>query len=161
MPDNEQIEPPVGIEPSKAKNEPSLVSLLFFNFINETKEGKVNLLGVFDRIYVDPETKVSLPFGVFVRVANAFGAPVRCDAFTPDNSFVGGLMLLAEEGFKLPDGRKPIQIQIAGHMKLTTPVEGTYWFVVSYKEKVLGACPLLVEYKDLKELESEHTRGDG
>lgn len=157
----EKIEAPVGIDLSSIKDKPQLVSLLFYNFVNETKENKLNLIDIFDRLYVDINTKISTPFGVFIRVVNALGSPVRCDVFSPENVFTGGLSFSVRRDYTLEDGRKPIQMQVAGHMVLRTPIQGTYWFIVSYEGKVLGACPLLVEHKNLEELKGEHTRGDG
>jgi hypothetical protein len=151
------------VDAIKEREKPRLVSLLFFDFINETKDRKMNLIGVFDRVYVDPEVKRTHPFGIFCRVGHAFTDPLQVTIFDPSGELTGGLMFdFSKEDFDGQgyEGKKPSQIQFMGQIQFNTATEGAYWFDVSYQGQSLGGTQLLVEFKDLKEEGHERTRGD-
>lgn len=144
------------------KGRPRLVSLLFFDYANETGDRKLNLSGVFDRLFVDKETKKTIPFGVFVRVAQAYDSPVFVTIVSPENKPAGGFAFsVARKDVESQTGNKFAMFQIMARVRFEAPVEGTYWFDVAFDGKSLGGCPLVVEFRDLKETKDGVTRGDG
>ena len=152
------IEFTLRIDPAAEREKPRLVSILFFDYANVTTERKLNLMGIFDRIYVDQKTKKTTPIGVFIRVCKAWDAPIRATIIDPDNKPIGGLAFSVDPA-QYPEN-KPDQLQSLGRVEFQATVEGTYWLDISYREQSLGGAPLLVEFRDLKEIINGHTRGD-
>lgn len=143
------------------KARPRLVSLLFFDYANETADRKLNLAGVFDRLFVDTETKKSVPIGVFVRVAEAYDSPVFVNIVSPEKKAVGGFAFsVSRKDVKEKIGDKFAMFQILARVEFETPVEGTYWFNVAFDGNSLGGCPLVVEFRNFKEVRDGITRGD-
>lgn len=147
----------VDVDVKKERGKPRLVSLLFFDYSNVTKTDKLNLLGVYDQIYVDHITKKTTPIGVFVRVCKAWEFPITVTIFDPDNKAIGGVAfsVSAEQRMEGKD-----QLQSVGNLQFQATTEGNYWFDISYGGKSLGGAPLLLKFRDLKELVDGHTRGD-
>ena len=138
---------------------PRLVAILFFDFANQTETQKLNLNGIFDRVFVDINEKKTVPFGVFVRTARTLDSPVQVAIVSPKNKLAGGFRFTVNSADL--GGKKPELIQFVGNVSFATPVEGLYWFDVSYEGKPLGGCYLQVEFKDLKEfIKDGATRGD-
>jgi hypothetical protein len=158
--ENTVAEPTVKIDVSTERDKPQLVSFLFYDFHNRTAEDKLNLLGVFDQIFVDRNKKRTIPFGIFLRVAKVFEGKIRCDIYTPNGTLTGGFIIGADN-LLTPEGKKPLQTQALLRLQFNAPTEGEYWFNISHNEQTLGGASLLVAYKDLeKEPEGEPTRGD-
>lgn len=160
MSDETKTEPTVPIDLVQEREKPRLLSILFFDFYSETKEGKLNLLGIFDRLFVDPSRKRTMPIGIFVRTAQAFGANIKCEIHSPEGIVTGGFNFMVPASARLPDGTQPIQAQILARLEFNAPVDGTYWFAISFAGQVLGGAPLVIQYKDPKELEGEPTTGN-
>ena len=154
---SENIEIPLKkpIDIAQEQEKPRLISILFFDFKSETPEGKLNLLGVFDQIYVDPEEKRTPPFGLFVRTRHTFDAPINVVVFDPKGKPQGGFSFSPSKG-EIPEPRPP-QMQVLGLVAFNAPIEGLYWFDVSYNQESIGGAVLQVEFRKLKEsLEGEH-----
>jgi hypothetical protein len=139
------------IEAAKAK--PVLVALLFFDYANQTSEGKVNLLGIFDRIFVDPNEKKTVPFGLFVRTNETLDSPVKIVIISPENKIVGNLEYeLPRKSAPVTEKQKQVMMQVMLQVQFAAPLEGGYWFDVSFEGQSLGGAPLTVAYRDLKEI---------
>lgn len=150
--------PTVSIDVAKEREKPRLVSLLFFDDANEGANAKVNLMGVFDRIWVNPETLQTHPFGIFIRTGWTFDGEVVVRILDPNGVVVGGIDYSTE----LPDGleRRPFQGQVLFTLQFNVTVEGLYWFDVSFNGQSIGGTALLVEFKKIEGNKDEHTRGD-
>jgi hypothetical protein len=149
---------PLDLDAEKAM--PRLVALLFFDYGNETADRKLNLVGVFDRLFVDEETKKTVPIGVFLRTAQTVDLPVYVSIISPEKKAVGGLQFsIARESTEV-DGRKHLMFQMLARIQFEAPVEGTYWFNVAFDGKSLGGCPLQIEFRNFKEVQEGITRGD-
>ena len=135
-----------------------LVAILFFDFANQTDTRKLNLNGVFDRLFVDLKEKKTVPFGVLVRTAKTLDFPVQVAILAPNGTIAGGFVFSVKS--EEIGNQKPDMIQFVGNVQFIAPVEGDYWFDVSFKGKSIGGCPLKIEFRDLKELINGHTRGD-
>ena len=149
----------LSIDIAKEREKPRLVAILFYDNGNQTDDRKITLAGMFDRLFVDLSEKKTVPFGIFVRTAKTFDAPVRVAIVSPDNKVVGGFTFTTYSK-DAPKGEKPNMTQLVGRVRFNAPVEGDYWFDVSFNGQSLGGCPLKVEFKDLKELIDGYTRGD-
>jgi len=138
------------IDLSDERSRPRLLALLFCDYINQTVEGKVNLAGVFDRIYVHPEKKRTPRFALFVRFAEALDSPVTLTVFGPEGDPVFGFQFDPNRSqFEaLPERRSdyPKQIQAVLGMQFKAETEGVYWFDISFRSQSLGGAGLPVEF---------------
>jgi hypothetical protein len=148
--------PEVNIDVAQEREQPCLVSLLFFDYVNQTNNRKLNLIGVFDRVRVNPETKKTHPLGVFLRTGQTYDGDVTVKVFDPNGALVAGFTFQPN----VPPEQRSFQIQMLLRIEFETPVEGVYWFSVSYKEQTIGGAGLLVEFRKVEEAKDEHTTGD-
>lgn len=130
----------VSVERGKAR----LLALLFCDFTNTTNDKKPNLLGVFDRIYVDPEQPITPPFVAFIRVAEV------TDSF--DITMIGPDDLPAFQIKSVPSGTAfteglPRQVQTAILLQFEIKREGVFWLDISYRGVSLGGAGLTIEYR--------------
>ena len=146
------------IDLAKELKKPRLVSVLFCDFANQTVEGKLNLLGIFDRIFVDPELKKTPPVGFFVRTGGTFDGPVEITILDPNDQMVAVLSFAADDMSKTEG--KHFQMQVVGKVQFPTSTEGLYWFDISYQGESLGGTGLQIEYRKLEADNNEHTRSD-
>ncbi len=138
------------IDVAVERQKPRLLSILFCDFASLTLEKKVNLLGVFDRIFVHPETKRTPVFTLFVRTAETIDERLTVSLFQPNGKLSLGFHFGGENETYTPN--LPAQIQLMVGLQFTAEMEGAYWFDVSYKHVSLGGAGLVVEYrKDQKE----------
>jgi len=131
------------------REKPRLLSLLLCGFSNFTIDKKVNLLGVFDRIYVPPENKRTPVFTLFVRTAEAIEEPLAVTLFTPDNKLGMAFQFGGEPQVYTPG--LPAQVQLAIGIQFIAEVQGPYWFDISYKGISLGGAGLVVEHRAMEE----------
>ena len=137
--------PEVNIEVAQERAKPRLVSLLFYDFANRTGNGKLNLLGIFDRIIVDAEKKRTRSFGLFIKTAETHDGIIRILILDPNGQLIAGLDFgLAEKEY--PKDEKYHVAQASGGIEFDTPVEGLYWFDASYNGKSLGGTGLQVDF---------------
>lgn len=143
----DQVAVPVlatNVDVSKERPKPRLLALLFCDFSNLTKDDKPNLLGVFDRIFVDPEKKTTPPFAIFVRVAEVVDA-FNITLFDPDNQ--PAFSVLSVPQAQVYTEGLPRQTQTALAVQFKTEKAGPFWCDVSYKGESLGGAGLVIEYR--------------
>jgi hypothetical protein len=148
MSDEITTEPQVNIDVAQEREKPRLLAILFFDFFNETSEGKINLLGIFDRIYVPPTKKRSPPVGLFIRFNYVLNGLVQIVFFSPNNKPTGGFAFSTDDIKDRKEGQN--QLQIFVKTEFDTPEEGDYWIDVSYRGLSLGGCKLTVEFRDIE-----------
>lgn len=148
--------PEVNIDVAVEREKPRLVSLLFFDYANRTGNNKLNLIGAFDRIYINPEIKRTPPIGVFVRTGRTYDGEVILTVFNPKGEMVAALAFKSDIAVEM----RSFQLDGLFRIEFETSVGGVYWFDVSYRGKSIGGAGLLVELKRVKETEYEHTSGD-
>lgn len=137
--------PEVNIDVTQEREKPRLVSVLFYDFANRTGNGKFNLSGIFDRIFVDAEKKRTRSFGMFIKTAETHEGIIRVLILDPNGQLIAALDFgLAEKEF--PKDEKYHITQASGGIEFDTPVEGLYWFDVSYNGKSLGGTALQVDF---------------
>ncbi len=129
---------------------PRLLALLFCDYMNQATDGKTNIIGVFDRIFVPLDKKGTPRFGVFIRFAEALAGPVTLTVFGPKKEPILGLQFDANPAqFEaIPERRSeyPKQIQALLGMQFEVETEGVYWFDVSYLSQSLGGAGLPIEF---------------
>jgi hypothetical protein len=151
----EQLSVPVlatNIDVSQERGKPRLLALLFCDFTNLTKDDKPNLLGVFDRIFVDPEKRTTPPFAIFVRVAEVVEA-FHVTFFDPDNQPAFSVLSVPPSTQVYSEGL-PRQLQTALAVQFKTEKAGPFWCDVSYKGQSLGGAGLVVEYRKVEDKNS-------
>jgi hypothetical protein len=144
----EQLAVPVvatNIDASQERAKPRLLSLLFCDFSNITNDGKPNLFGVFDRIFIDPKNPTTPPFVVFVRVAEVVEG-FDITIFDPNNEPAMGIKSVAREA-KYTEGF-PRQLQTALRLQFDTKKQGVFWVDVAYKGVSLGGAGLTIEFRE-------------
>ena len=143
----EQVAVPVlatNIDVAQERLKPRLLALLFCDFTNVTKDDKPNLLGVFDRIFVDPEKRTTPPFVIFVRVAEVAEA-FNITLFDSDNQ--PAVSIVSVPRSQVDSEGMPRQTQTALAVQFKTEKAGTFWCDVSYKGVSLGGAGLVIEYR--------------
>jgi hypothetical protein len=141
------------VDVSGGRTKPRLLSLLFCDYSNMTDDHKVNLIGIFDRIWVHPEQRLSPRFVVYGRTAETFGDNLWLRVFDPDNEPAVEIKFdppPLDSAFRedWPDGA-PKQFQFAIPVQLKFHKTGTYWFDIAFRDFSLGGAGLLVEYRKL------------
>ena len=125
-----------------------LTALSFADFINQTNDGKYNLLGIFDRIYVDPNNPTPRPFGLFVRTSQTREGELTVTGYAPDGEVV--FKIIAGIDSAKMEESKLSHLQLGVVIQIEAKSEGVYWFEVKYNETVLGGAPLLVEHRSME-----------
>ena len=131
------------------RKKPRLLSLLFCDFANFTLDKKINLLGIFDRIYVPPNNTKTPVFTLYVRTAETVEERLIVTLFDPDGK-VGMAFQFGGEQLTYTPGL-PAQVQLAIGVQFAADKQGPYWFDVSYKGVSLGGAGLVVEHRSMEE----------
>lgn len=137
----EAIELTVSINVAEERKKPRLLSILFCDYVNQTKEGKVNLLGTFDRVFVDKGASTP-KFVIFLRMAETLDAELKLTIISPKGKAVAALVFGGDAERKNPDYQ---QMQLMAPMQFPVTEHGLYWFDLSYKDQSLGGVGLSVE----------------
>ena len=141
------------IDVPEIRQKPRLLSLLFCDFANRTDDGKVNLLGIFDIVYVDPNVQKSPAFMLYARTAQAFEDNLWLRIFDPDNEPQGEIKFDPPpiEFTEDRDMSLPVQVQFMLPVQLTIRKEGTYWLDIAYRDFSLGGAGLVVKFRKVEE----------
>jgi len=115
--------------------------MLFCDYVNQTVEGKVNLLGTFDRIFVDKGASTP-KFIIFLRTAETLDGELRLTIISPKEKAVAALVFGGDAERKNPDYQ---QMQLITPMQFQVMEHGLYWFDLSYKDQSLGGVGLSLE----------------
>ena len=137
---SEAIELTVNINVAEERNKPRLLSILFCDYVNQTVEGKVNLLGTFDRIFADKGASTP-KFIIFLRMAETLDGELRLTIISPKEKAVAALVFGGDA-----ERRNPYQqMQLIAPMQFQVAEHGLYWFDLSYKDQTLGGVGLSIE----------------
>jgi hypothetical protein len=146
--------PDVSIDIEKERTKPRLIALLFCEYGNTSSDGKANISGIFDRIYIKPNNKRR--FFMFIRTAETFGV-LELHLFRPDGKIDAGALLqpLAETE---PNPANINYLQAFIRFDLEVTQEGIYWFKVLHNGEDLGGNGIKAEFK--KDGEPPENRGN-
>lgn len=145
------------IDLAGGKARPRLLSLLFCDLANQTTDQKMNLIGVFDRVFVHPDVKTSPRFFIYGRTAQAFEDNLWVRVFDPDDEPQVEIRFDPPPKDILDKDRNaddPKQMQFYIPIQMTFTKQGTYWFDVSYQNFSLGGAGLVVRHRKLGESEN-------
>ncbi len=126
---------------------PRLMALLFCDWANQTADNKSNLIGTFDRIFVGPDSKLTPPFTLFIRLAQVTKGPVQIRIIGPDGK-IGLDGAIQPEGVTVTEG-EPVYVQAMMHIQFEAELAGIYWFDVSYQGQSLGGASLMVQLRNI------------
>src|SRR5205085_8899356 len=129
------------IDYASERKKPRLLAILFCDFSNSTEHGKANLLGIFDRIYVHPDNKMTPKFILYVRTAETIPGSVEITILNPEGKSLGSMGYDANAVEFTPN--LPAQMQLVLPFSFIAEVEGVYWFNVSYNEETIGGAGLV------------------
>lgn len=139
--------PSLDIDVALVAAKPRLESVLFVEYANQTADGKTNLIGVFDRLFIDRATKESGTFFLFVRTSETHKGVVEIVLVDPNSKPRLGVRF---DGRAFPFAEPnpyPRLMQFLDRVAFRATIEGTYWAHVTYEGKALGGAPLTVEWK--------------
>ncbi|HYN24970.1 MAG TPA: hypothetical protein VES69_07980 [Pyrinomonadaceae bacterium] len=141
----------VNIDLPTERQRARLLSLLFCDFVNFTKDDKVNLLGIFDRIYVHPEKRMTPNFAMYIRVAEITSG-FAITVFAPDD--LPAVQFHSKVAEKVFTPNAPRQVQTVIGVQFQVNKEGVYWFDVTHEGSSIGGAGLVIEYRKSEEKES-------
>jgi hypothetical protein len=125
---------------------PRLVALLFCDGANQSKDGKNNILGGFDRIRVPAGHSLTPVFALFVRTAETIEHPVELTVFAPAGVPVAGVRYQSKEVARVGEHPEfPVHVQVLAGFQFPVQGAGVYWFDVSYAGVSLGGAALIVD----------------
>jgi hypothetical protein len=140
--------PTVDIEQERKK--PRLLAILFCDYLNFTKDDKANLIGIFDRVYVHPEHKMTPQFVLFLRSVETRDEPLKVRVFNPDGKFE---VEVAFDKFNASifSTELPAHVQSTVRIQFQVSKAGVYWFDVLYQGESIGGAGLVIEYREVEE----------
>jgi hypothetical protein len=138
---------------ARERKKPHLVALLFCHYFSLDAEGRSNANGCFDRIFVDPTTKLTGQFTLVVRTYETRDSGLTVTFLNPKNQAVAAVIF--DPPAKLPTN-KPMHVHAYGPVNFAVEAEGVYWVDVSYRGKTLGGESLTIEFRKPEEDQGEH-----
>lgn len=151
--------PKINILASEALKKPRLEAILFCDYANRTQEGKLMLVGCFERIiFSQEEQKVSMPFFLFFRTAETTDGFLQVSIIAPNEKIVLAFQFDTSKLKFAPDA--PANVDFLQQIQFPAPHEGFYWFDVAYKGESLGGAPLAIEFRTEETNEDERKAGD-
>jgi hypothetical protein len=139
------------MEIAKKWQQPRLESILFCDSFAVTEDDKTTLIGIFDRIYVHPEIRQTPPFKIFTRTANANQGLIQITGYAPN----GEIATVVSFG-RIPSSEftpnLPANLHsIANVLPFRVPVEGVYWFDLSFKGQSISGAALVIEFRETED----------
>jgi len=139
------------VDTPKEWQQPRLLSILFCDSCKVTDDGKTDVIGIFDRIYVHPEVRVTPPFMLFTRTAETADGIMQIVCYAPD-----GKIPTVVDFERVPKSEYTPNLP-ANYQGITTMnpfyvySEGVYWFGVFFKGQALGGAGLVVEFRETED----------
>jgi hypothetical protein len=142
--DTALAKPEVDTDVARRRARPRLDALLFADYGLTAVDQKITLAGIINRISVDPETKVSGRFFMFIRTSETVESGFQITVYDPDGKIAasGDVKVAAPTDLPPPHGVQSLQAVALEDVK-----EGMYWFEVSYQGERLGGTALAIEYR--------------
>lgn len=155
LPEQNTFVPNKTVDPSEALQKPRLEALLFCDYATRTLDGKYILGGIFERFVFTPEeAKVTPYFYLFIRLGRTTDGQIQIALYDPTGTIISAFAFeITASQFQ---GAYPSQINFLDRVRFHTPVEGVYWFDISYRRESLGGAPMIVEFLKTEAKEDEH-----
>lgn len=151
----ESFVPKITIVASEARKKPRLEVILACDYANRTLDGKLMVVGCFDRILFSPEEeKISVPFFLLVRTSETNQGHLQISIIDPNETVVLAFQFDTSKIQFQPD--KPAVVEFLQPLRFPMPFEGYYWIDVSYLGESLGGMPLAAEVRKPEVEKDEH-----
>lgn len=147
--------------PSESLQKPRLEAILFCDYATRTIDGKYILGGIFERfVFTHKEEKVTHYFYLFLRFGQTTNGQIQVALYDPNGEIISAVAFeVSPAQFA---GNYPPQINFLDKVRFSTPVEGVYWFDISYQGESLGGAPMIIDFlepeADKDEHESKHAK---
>lgn len=130
---------------------PLLVSLLFCDSCDLREDGKANVIGIFDRIYIHPDIRLTPPFMLFVRTAETTGGIIQIICRDPDGRIPTVVNFTSAPASEFSP-KLPANVQgIVTMNPFFAYTEGVYWFEVLFEGQALGGAALVIEFRETED----------
>ncbi len=135
----------------KQWQQPRLVSLLFCDSCEVRDDDKTDVRGIFDRIYVHPEIRLTPPFTLFLRTAETIDGLMRVHCLAP-NGQIPTMITFERVPKEEYTQNLPANYQSIVHMNpFYVYTEGIYWFDVLFEGNSLGGAALVIEFRETED----------
>lgn len=123
-----------------------LIALSFCDFVSQDVQGKMNLMGCFDNIYRDKETKQTGHFYIYIRTAGRMDGRTEVTFLDPNDKPVVQVGYDATTK-EVPHG-KPSHVQFFARINFVAEEKGVYWVDVTYEGESLGGRDLTISERE-------------
>ena len=114
-------------------------------------------MGSFERFTFSPiEARVTPPFQVFIRTSQTREGRFQTTVLDPNGKIVLGLAFSVNKTSFSED--MPATVDFLDRIQIPVPIEGTYWFDVSFNGESLGGAPLVVVFEKHEEVRDEPSK---
>lgn len=139
------------VDISKEWQQPRLISILFCDSFEIAEDGKLNLAGIFDRIYVHPKVKQTPPFTLSIRTAETTDGTMLTICYAPNGEIPITVNSQAASKTEFTPNLPANLQSISGINPFHVSMEGVYWFDVSFRGQSLGGAALVVEFRETED----------
>lgn len=153
------FQPKVNIDVAQERGKPRLLAILFCEYAGIAQDTKHFFVGSFERFTFGPiEAKITTSFFLFVRTSETRDGRLQIAVIDPKGKVIMAMAFLVQpEGFT---DDTPATVQFLDRIQFAVPIEGVYWFDVSYKGESLGGAPLVIEFLKQEESKDEQQAGN-
>jgi hypothetical protein len=124
---------------------PRLLALVTADWANLTQDGKPNVIGVFDRIFVSKLPHDSPRFFLYARLTLPRSGRLALVIRAPDGSALGEVDVEVHRSSETSEAREPDCLDfVTPLVKLGLPVTGVYQIDAYFDGELLGQAPLIV-----------------
>ncbi len=141
------------------KKKPRLIALTFCDLVSVDVLGKVNLMGCFDRIFVDKKTNSTGLFYLYVRTAGVIKGHVEITFIDTKNKPIAQASYDVQVPEKEIKTDRPIHVQFHSRVGFGTKERGVFWVDVTVDGESLGGRDLTINDPEGKGKEDEHDNG--
>jgi hypothetical protein len=139
------------VDALKVWQQPRLLSIIFCDSYKVADDAKTDLMGIFDRIYVHPESRHTPQFILFVRTAETTDGALEIICYAPDGKIPTRVSYdpVPESSYtaNLPANFQGITTMLPFYIY----TEGVYWFNVSFNGQSLGGAALVIELRETED----------
>lgn len=152
--DQNTFVPKVTIDVAAERRRPRLEALLFAEYATKSEGGLYHLSGCFNRLlFSKGEKRITNRFYLYVQTGETRDGEFQVAVFSPGNELLLAMSFEIETAEYSP--KYPTQFHLLHRVQFPVPVEGNYWFDVSYRGESLGGAPLIIDFKDEELVEDE------
>lgn len=147
--------PQVNISASEEVKKPRLGAVLFCEYATLTEKGTYVLAGCFERLlFAKDDQRITSSFFLYVKTGETKNGEFQVTIIDPNDKIISAFSYEVDAKSLIPG--IPASLHFLKRIQFHVPVEGVYWFNVSFSGESLGGAPLMIEFSK-EEAEDEHT----